>query len=55
MKEVIISADGGSFLSLVPDVVAENLEECYLKFCTDWLRNCPDAEKYRVRNGVCYT
>ncbi len=55
MKEVILSADGDSVLYLVPDDVAENLEEYCLKFCSDWLWNSPDAEKYRVGTGVCYT
>lgn len=55
MKEVILSADGDSVLYLVPDVVAENLEEFCLKFCSDWLWNSPAAERYRVGNAVCYT
>ena len=55
MKEVILSADGDSILYLVPDDVAENLEEYCLKFCSDWLWNSPDAEKYRFGIGVCYT
>lgn len=55
MKEVILSAAGDSILYLVPDVVAENLEEYCLRFCSDWLWNSPDAERYRVGNSVCYT
>ncbi len=55
MKEVILSADGDSVLYLVPDAVAENLEEYCLEFCSHWLQNSPDAEKYRVGIGVCYT
>ena len=55
MKEVILSADGDSILYLVPDDVAENLEEYCLKFCSDWLWNSSDAERYRVGKGVCYT
>lgn len=55
MKEVILSADGDSVLYLVPDVVAENLEEYCLKFCADWLWNSHNAQKYRVGNAVCYT
>ena len=55
MKEIILSADGDSVLYLVPDAVAENLEEYCLKFCSDWLWNSPEAEKYRVGNAVCYT
>ena len=34
---------------------AENLEEYCLKFCSDWLWNSPDAEKYRFGIGGCYT
>ena len=55
MKKVILSADGDSVLYLVPDAVADNLEECCLEFCSDWLRNSPDAERYRVGKALCYT
>lgn len=55
MKEVILSADGDSILYLVPDVVAENLEEYCLEFCSNWLRNSPDAEKYRKGDILCYS
>lgn len=55
MKEVILSADGDSILYLVPDVVAENLEEYCLEFCSNWLRNSPDAEKYRKGGFLCYS
>ena len=59
MKKVILSADGDRVAYLVPDSVAEHLEEHCLKFCDDWLRNSPNAEKYRVKigeeTGVCYT
>lgn len=55
MEEVILSADGDSVLYLVPAAVAENLEEYCLKFCSDWLRNSPDAERYRAGKAVCYT
>ncbi len=55
MKEVILSADGDSVLYMVPAAVADNLEEYCLKFCSDWLRNSPDAERYRAGKAVCYT
>lgn len=55
MKEVILSADGDSIVYLVPDVVAENLEEYCLEFCSNWLCNSPDAEKYRKGRILCYT
>ena len=55
MKEVILSADGDSVLYMVPAAVADNLEEYCLKFCSDWLRNSPDAERYRAGNAVSYT
>ncbi|MBQ7557334.1 MAG: hypothetical protein IJT00_04645 [Lachnospiraceae bacterium] len=55
MKEVILSADGDSIVYLVPNVVADNLEEYCLEFCTNWLRNSPDAEKYRKDGILCYT
>ena len=44
MKEVILSADGDSIVYLVPDAVADNLEDYCLEFCSNWLRNSPDAE-----------
>ena len=55
MKEIILSADGDSIIYLVPDDVAENLNKYCLKFSSDWLWNSPDAKKYRVDNGVCYS
>ena len=55
MKKVILSADGDSILYLVPDAVADNLEEYCLEFCSDWVWNSPDAERYRVGKAVCYT
>lgn len=45
MKEVILSADGDSIVYLVPDAVADNLVDYCLEFCSNWLRNSPDAEK----------
>ncbi len=55
MKKIILSADGDSMMYLVPDVVADNLEEYCMRFCSDWLWNSPQAEKYRTPEGVCYT
>ena len=55
MKEVILSSDGDSVMYSVPDKVADNLEKYCLDFCNDWLWNSPDAEKYRIEMGVCYT
>ena len=40
---------------MVPNDVAENLEEYCLEFSSNWLRNSPDAERYRVGKAVCYT
>ena len=54
MKNVILSADGELGVYSVPDVVAENLAEYCIAFCNDWLRNSPDAEKYRHGSYVCY-
>lgn len=48
MKEAILRADGDSVLYLVADDVAENPEKYCLEFCSDWLRNSPDAERYRA-------
>ncbi len=44
IKEVILSADGDSIVYLVPDDVADNLEEYCLEFCSNWLRYSPDPE-----------
>ena len=55
MKEEILSADGDRVVYLVPDAVADNLDEYCLELCSDWLRNSPDAEGYRIGAGVCYT
>lgn len=55
MKEVILSADGDSVVFSVPDVVAENLREYCMEFCDKWLHNSPDAAKYRINEGVCFT
>ena len=55
MKEVILSADGDSIVYLVPDAVADNLEEYCMEFCSNWLRYSPDANKYRKDGILCYT
>ncbi|MBQ6660023.1 MAG: hypothetical protein IJM57_01170 [Lachnospiraceae bacterium] len=55
MKNVILSADSENILYSVPDEVAENLDKYCLEFCNTWLRESPDAEKYRIGGGVCYT
>lgn len=47
MKPVILSADGDSFVYSVPDAVAEHLEEYCIQFCTGWLWDSPQVEKYR--------
>lgn len=55
MKKVILSADGDSIVYLVPDAVADKLEEYCLEFCTKWLRHSPDAAKYRKGGILRYT
>ena len=55
MKNLILSADGDSVIYSVPDIVAENLSEYCINFCNNWLRNSPDAEKYRTNGYLCYT
>lgn len=37
MRNVILSADSEKTVYLVPDVVADNLQEYCLKFCNDWI------------------
>lgn len=55
MKNVVISADSDRKVYSVPDIVADNLYEYCMEFCTKWLRRSPHAKKYRVGNAVCYT
>ena len=55
MKKVILSADSDSIVYLVPDAVADDLEKYCLEFCTQWLRNSPDAARYRKGGCPCYT
>ncbi len=54
MKNVILSADGDRRIYSVPDVVADNLTQYCLEFCTKWLRTSPHAKKYRTSRGICY-
>lgn len=54
MKEVIISADGDSVVYLVPDEVANNLEDYCIYFCGKWMRTSPNAKKYRMKGGYCF-
>ncbi|MBQ2706834.1 MAG: hypothetical protein IJF67_01115 [Clostridia bacterium] len=35
----------------MPDLVADNLDAYCMEFCTDWLKNAPEAAKYRVMRG----
>jgi len=55
MKKVLLSADGDSIVYLVPDAVADNLEDYCLEFCSNWLRYSSDAEKFRKDGVLCYT
>jgi len=52
MKNIVISADNIRKIFSVPDEVADNLEKHCLQFCK-WLKNSPEAEKYR-KGGVMY-
>ena len=54
MKEVILSADGDSVVYLVPDPVAEDLDEYCMEFCTRWMQTSPHAARYRTTHGFCY-
>ena len=54
MKNIILSADGDSVIYSVPDAVADNLRKYCLDF-SKWIYNSPDAKKYRVGKGVCFT
>lgn len=54
MKNVVISADGDRKVYSVPDIVAENLREYCMEFCTTWLKESPHAAKYRIGIGFCF-
>lgn len=55
MKEIILSADSEAILYSVPDVVADELEECCMEFCGNWLWESPHAYQYRKNdNGMAY-
>lgn len=52
MKEVILSADNNAKIYLVPDEVADNLEEYCLDFCANWIWKNPNGAKLlQVFNG----
>ena len=51
MKRVILSADGDSVVYSVPDAVADHLEKYCEQFCSGWLWDSPQAEKYRKDFG----
>ena len=55
MKEIILSADGARVLYLVPDAVADRLQEYCIEFCDHWLWNSPDAKHLRTKQGACFT
>ena len=54
MKNVVISADGDRKIYSVPDVVANNWSGYCIEFCNEWIRNSPQAKKYRIGDVVCY-
>lgn len=54
MKNIVLSADGDSIIYAVPDIVADNLKQYCMEFCSEWLWRSPDAAKYRTSRGVCY-
>ena len=54
MRSVLLSADGLLSVYSVPEIVADNLEEYCIEFCSKWIWSSPHAEKYRIGMGVCY-
>lgn len=54
MKQVILSADGPKTVYVVPAQVAEHLRKYCIEFADGWLRDSPDAEKYRINGVVCF-
>lgn len=59
MRNVLLSADGEISVYSVPNEVAEHLDRYCLEFCSNWLYESPDADKYCIKIGagfgVCYT
>lgn len=55
MKEIIISADGSSVVYSVPDAVAYDLRKYCIEFCDKWMKTSPDAKRFRVKGGYCYS
>ena len=54
MKEIIISADGDSFVYLVPNEVADNLDEYCITFCDKWMKTSRQAKRYKIKGGYCF-
>lgn len=53
MKEVVLSHGSEAMLYLVPDPVAEQLDEYCSAFACHWLWESPHAERYRkMVNGI---
>lgn len=55
LKHVLLSADSETFVYLVPDEVANSLRKHCMYFCNTWLKQSPNAKKYHVNGGICYT
>lgn len=59
MKKILLSHDDKMKVYLVPDDVANNLEEYCMHFGFEWLLNDPDAIKYQFitksgEKGFCF-
>lgn len=54
MRYVILNADSPLKVYQVPNTVAEHLGKYCMEF-EHWLRTSPDAEKYRIGDGVAFT
>ena len=50
MKEVILSSDNEAKIYLVPDTVADHLEDYCLDFSVEWIWESPEAAKYRRKS-----
>jgi len=51
MKEVILNHDSEAMLYLVPDEVADNLDQYCWDFAADWIWNGPEKEKFLHETG----
>jgi hypothetical protein len=53
MKYILLSADCNPSVYLVPSELEDNLSK-YISLFYEWLAKSPQAEKYRIEDGLCF-